>query len=87
VGKKVIADTIYKDPTCSIHNRLDTPEVKRFKKRAQARHENFNGRLKIYSVLSGKFRHGHEKHKSVFEAVCVIITQYQLENGHPLFDV
>jgi hypothetical protein len=37
-------------------------------------------------VLSGKFRHGHKKHKSVFKAVCVI-TQYQSENGHPLFDV
>ena len=85
-GEKVIADTIYADPTCSIRNPLDTPEVKLFKKRARARHENFNGRLKIFGVISGKFRHGHEKHKSVFEAVCVI-TQYQLENGHPLFDV
>jgi hypothetical protein len=49
-------------------------------------HETFNGRLKNFSVLAEKFSHGHEKHKCIFEAVCVI-TQYEIENGHPLFDV
>jgi len=85
-GKKVIADRIYKDPTCSVRNRLDSPQVKDFKRRARARHENFNGRLKIFEVLANKFRHGFQKHKECFEAVCVI-TQYELEHGHPLFDV
>ena len=45
-GKKVIADEIYKDPVCAIKNPQDTKEVRRFKRRARARHENFNGRLK-----------------------------------------
>ena len=85
-GKKVIADEIYKDPVCSLRNRLDTPEVKKLKRRARARHENFNGRLKNFKVLAERFRHGHAKHKSIFEAVCVI-TQYEIENGHPLFEV
>jgi hypothetical protein len=85
-GKKVIADRIYRDPVCSIRNPQDTPEVRKFKRRARARHETFNGRLKTFKVLAEKFRHGPEKCKAVFEAVCVI-TQYELENGHPLFDV
>ena len=85
-GKKVIADAIYKDPVCSIWNPLDTLEVWRFKQRTRAHHETFNGCIKNFQVLSGKFRHGIDKHKEVFEAVCVII-QYEMENGHPLFDV
>ena len=55
-------------------------------RRAHARHEAFNGRLKSFKVLAEKFRHGQEKHKSVFEAVCVIV-QYDMENGRPLFDI
>ena len=35
-GKKVIADTIYRDPVCTIQNPLDTPEVWRFKQQAQS---------------------------------------------------
>jgi DDE superfamily endonuclease len=84
--KKVIADRAYKDPTCTIRNPIDTPEVKKFKRRARACHESLNSRLKNFKVLAERFRHGHEKHEAVFEAVC-IITQYELENGHPLFDV
>lgn len=61
-GKKLIANTIYKDPVCSIQNPLDSPEVRRFKRRAHACHENFNGCLKIFKVLANKFCHGHQKH-------------------------
>jgi hypothetical protein len=61
-------------------------DVRRFKRRARARHEMFNGRCKNFSVLSEMFRHGHEN-KCIFKAVCVIVTQYKIENGHPLFDV
>jgi hypothetical protein len=86
-GKKVIADQGYPDePQCSIRNPFDTPEVKLLKKRAKARHETFNGRLKFFSILEVRFRHGVRKHKAVFEAVCVLV-QYELENGHPLFEV
>ena len=85
-GKKVIADSLYKNAVCSIRNPLDTPEVRKFKQRARARHENFNGRLKNFSILAEKFCHGHQKHHWVFEAICVI-TQYEIEGGHPLIDV
>jgi hypothetical protein len=86
LGKKVVADSIYKDVACAIKNPQDTADVRRFKRRARARHETFNGRLKNFRVLAETFRHGHSKHMWVFEAVCVI-TQYEIENGHPLFDV
>ena len=41
---------------------------------------------KFFGVLHDCFRHGIEKHKICFEAVCVIV-QYQLESGPGLFDV
>jgi hypothetical protein len=49
-------------------------------------HETFNSRLKNFHCLDDRFRHGIDKHKICFEAICVIV-QYQLENGSPLFDV
>lgn len=88
-GKKVIADRGYTgEPVhkLSIRCEHDSKELRRFKRRVRARHENFNARLKSFNILSECFRHGLDRHKSVFEAVCVIC-QYDMENGHPLFDV
>lgn len=85
-GKKAIGDRLYKDEKCSIRNDRDPKEVKIFKRRVRARHENFNGRLKNFKILSTKFRHDIKKHQVVFDAVCVIC-QYDMENGNPLFDV
>jgi DDE superfamily endonuclease len=87
-GQLAIGDKGYAgDVSVSIpNNDFDDPEINAFKRRARARHESFNARIKTFAVLSERFRHSVEKHKSVFEAVCVI-TQYSLENGSPLFDV
>lgn len=87
-GKKGIADNGYRGEVAilSTPNAHDPPELRKFKSRARARHESFNARLKSFRCLDVRFRHGVEKHRSVFEAVCVIC-QYQLENGSPLFDV
>ena len=66
----------------------DSKEVKQFKNRVRARHESFNGRIKEFKILSGTFRvvkEKKQKHKTIFEAVC-ILCQYDLENGHPLFE-
>lgn len=52
--------------------------------RARARHETFDSRIKNFACLDQRFRHGMEKHKICFEAVCVIV-QYQLENAALLF--
>jgi hypothetical protein len=89
VGKKVIADKGYrgeKERTTSVPNSHDSKELGKFKSRARARHETFNGRIKNFLCLDVRFRHGVKNHRSVFEAICVIV-QYQLENGSPLFEV
>ena len=87
-GKKAIGDNGYRgeDAIIGTPNAHDEAEVRKFKSRARSRHESFNARLKAFRCLDVRFRHGIEKHKIVFEAVCVIC-QYQLENGSPLFDV
>jgi hypothetical protein len=87
-GKRAIGDGGYTgEPNhIAVRNKLDTPEVMDFKKRARACHETFNERIKAFNVLDTRFRHCHTKHKLVFEAVCVL-TQYDIENGHPLFDL
>jgi hypothetical protein len=43
-------------------------------------------RYQVESILSERFRHSIQYHKIVFEAECVI-TQYNMENGHPLFEI
>jgi len=85
---KVIGDNGYRGErgVVSTPNAHDPEELRKFKSRARARHESFNGRIKNFRCLDVRFRHGIAKHKMVFEAVCVIV-QYQLENGSPLFDV
>jgi hypothetical protein len=86
-GRKVIGDEGYVgEAQISTRNPFDTQATKNLKKRAKARHETFNGRLKSFKILDERFRHGVTKHKAVFEACCVLV-QYKLENGHPLFAV
>jgi hypothetical protein len=86
-GKRVVGDKGYKDELqISTRNPLDTPAIKALKKRAKARHEMFNGRIKSFKILDECFCHGVAKHKMVFMAVC-IFAQYDIENGHPMFDV
>ena len=74
----------------SVPNDFDPPSLKNFKKRARARHETFNGRLKRFQVLTDRFCHGTKDemkyHKLVFEA-CVIICQFEIETDHPLLNV
>lgn len=89
VGKRAIADKGYRGEIgkTSTPNTHDQKDLAKFKSRARARHESFNGRrIKNCACLDVRFRHGVKKHQTVFEAVCVIV-QYQLENGSPLFEV
>ena len=86
-GHRVIADGGYKSNAIvlSTRNSHDPKELSKFKRRARARHESFNGRIKNFKCLAERFRHGNDKFAIAFEAVCVIV-QYQLDNGSPLFD-
>ena len=86
-GKKlrILADGIYFAEevldVVSVKNGLDSREVEEFKDRAGSRHENFNGLLKNWKVLSEVFRkHDLDQHQICFEAVATICC-YQLDNG------
>lgn len=88
-GKRGIGDSGYQgEPTkLSIHRSAHSKEMTNFINRVRARHENFNARIKNFSILSNCFRSNDKiKHKMAFEAVC-ILCQYDMENGHPLMDV
>jgi hypothetical protein len=88
-GKRAIGDSGYKgEPTkVSITRDGDSYEVKRFKARVKSRHETFNSRIKSFAILNMPFRHDcFDLHKTVFEAVCICV-QYDIENGHGLFNV
>jgi len=96
-SKKLIADSIYRKgrkpeqqneaTMFSIPSSLDDLELKRFKSRARARHESFNGRLKFFAFLRDGYRGTcFDLHKEAFTAICVIV-QYQMDNGTPIFDV
>lgn len=86
-GKKCIADKIYVGCNkIALHNSLDTEEVREFKGRARARQESINARLKSYSILSNRFRHGKDNHQAVVSAIAVIVS-FHMEHGSPLFAV
>jgi hypothetical protein len=70
----------------TLPNEFDSKELNNFKSRGRLRHETFNARLKNFKCLSDTFRHGFGKHRFVFEAV-VVIVQYQMDNGSPIFSV
>jgi hypothetical protein len=81
-GKKVIADNGYQGerPIISAPNDHDNADVKAFKRRARARQESINSKLKQFRILEERFRHCHGKHTFCFHAVAVII-QYEMDNG------
>lgn len=88
--KRIIADGIYgaddyKD-VISVKNAYDAKEIADFKNRVGARMEAFNHLLKLWTVLSQKFRLDLDYHRMYTEAVATIVC-YQLDNGsYSLFD-
>ena len=97
LGKKAIGDEGYRGfpDQISSANSLDSPEVKEFKARARQRHETYNSKLKLFAILSDRFRCKNnpndnftvaEKLQMAFEAVNVLV-QYKMEHGEKLYDV
>jgi DDE superfamily endonuclease len=92
-NKKFIGDKGYagEDSKISTPNTHDALEIKDYKKRARARHETFNKRLKDFAILRHVFRHGQctqeeqsfKEHQVVFESICVLL-QYDMKYK-PLF--
>jgi len=88
-GKKVVADSGHRDktdPTIGCSNAHDPRELRKLKGRAKARQESFHSRLKRFEAIAVPFRHGMDRHKTCFEAICVIC-QCEMELVSPLFDV
>jgi hypothetical protein len=91
-GKLAVVDRGYTSSRPEVEAKLSLPnvhdpkEVNNFKSRSRLRQETFNGRLKFFNVLSQTFRHGFDLHHHVLEAV-VVIVQYQMDNGSPIFAV
>lgn len=85
-NKRAIADEGYVgEPTkTATRNEFDDDNVKELKKRAKARHESVNGRLKAFGILNQTFRtpgkQRLQKHQAAFEACCVLV-QMELDNG------
>ena len=61
-------------------------EVRRKKQLVRSRHETANIRFKNWGILWDTYRYDREKNGDIFRAV-VVITQLEIENGHPLFQV
>ena len=91
-GRRAIGDEGYRgEPSkVSTKNTFNSDNLKQFEGRVRARHETVNSRLKAFGILNQVFRSKGtgrmEKHKSAFEACCVIV-QYELDNGNSLFKV
>ena len=81
-----IGDSAYKaGDAMTVHREGHSKEMTNFINRVRARHENFNARMKNFKILSECFRSNRVKHKTAFEAIC-ILCQYDMENGHPLME-
>ena len=85
-NKRVIADEGYVgEPTkAATRNEFDSSDVVNLKRRAKARQESVNQKLKSFAILNQAFRttggQRMVKHQMAFEA-CLIIIQYELDNG------
>jgi len=88
-NQAVVGDEGYRG-VAATRNSLDPEELKDMKGRAKARQETINARLKNFSILRGPFRtcggKRLERHKAAMEA-CLVIIQYELENGASLMKV
>lgn len=91
-GQLAIGDEGYvgEPDKVATRNSLASADVKEIKNRSKARQETINSRLKGFGVLNQSFRCTGAgrlpKHKSVFEA-CLVIVQYELDNGSKLFRI
>ena len=62
------------------------PRLRKIRNRVRARHETVNGRMAMWGCMSKTWHHSWTKHPIAFFAVAVV-TQLEIENGEPLFEV
>ena len=86
-GKRAIADSGLRGSTkASTPKPGHSKEAKLFMSRVRSRMETLFKRFKDFGILRQRFRHDLDFHMEILHAVAVIVA-YDLENGHPLFDV
>jgi hypothetical protein len=91
---KLVGDSAYAGQPDKVTTTKDahSPTTKRLFARMKSMLETCNGRLKNFKVVRESFRHGQgtndklKKIKVAFEAAAVLV-QYDIENGHSLFEV
>jgi hypothetical protein len=87
IGEWIVADGGYNDGfQFVIPKRCGPLELQLMTARAGARHETVNARIKIFGVLHEPFRHGLNRHGSVFNAIANVV-QISLMVESPLFTV
>lgn len=83
----VVADKGYRgDPKCKTPYHYISETDRRASKKALARHETVNKRLKQFNVLKQQFRHPLHKHKDCFYA-CAVTTQVMFSRGEKPYKV
>jgi hypothetical protein len=65
---------------------LNPPENLAQQSRVRSRQETINKRMKDWKILRDMYCHVRLMHGDVFRAIAVI-TQLEIENGNPLFQV
>ena len=75
------------DDQCRTPNDYDNNDQWRYQKgKVRARHEQINGKLKEFKILSYPFRHDKNFHHLAFNAV-VAVVQSEIVEGRSKFDV
>jgi hypothetical protein len=86
-GKRAIADSGLRGSTkASTPKPGHSKEAKLFMSRVRSRTETLFKRFKDFGILRQRFRYDLDFHMEILHAVAVIVA-YDMENGHPLFDV
>ena len=94
-GVRLCGDSGYtgQDDLVSTTDDAHGKDTKELFARFKSRQETYNARLKSFGVLSQKFRHGKnglqsklDLHQTCFDSITVLVA-YDMENGHPLFEV
>ena len=86
-GERVIADQGYKgEHTVVTKLQAKNEDHKKSMAICRARHETINRRFKQFQCLQQIWRHARIKHEHAFMAI-ITMTQIELENGHPAFQV
>lgn len=93
-GVKLVGDSAYAGQLDKVTTTQDAHKgsTKKLFARIKSLNETCNGRLKNFKVVRESFRHGIDaedklkKIKMAFEAAAVLV-QYDIENGHSLFEV